>query len=510
MRLAEVIGALSLAADLASGLSLEKGLRTVLVATRLGRSLSANKDAAQAIFWVSALRSVGCTAFAPEQAALAAGDDNSVRQTLIYTDFDQPLDVARRVLSGFAPEAPLLGRAASVARFLLDREMRQRYAKAHCESAQFFARSLGMPEAVSRELDVTGERYDGTGRLGLSGERLPLSARVADVADVLELFARSGGRELARSVLVARRGKTLDPGLVDLALAELEPLLANLHAGSVWEEYLAAEPGPARQEPDDADHGCVALGRFADLKSVYTLTHSRRVTQLAEAAGRAADLDGLSLTLLRRAAAVHDLGRVAIATGIWDKKQPLNALEWQRVRSHSQHTEQILASARLPDLAAVAGAVHERGRGHGYHRGVSLDGLPLLAKIVAAADVGSALGEARPHRPALDDEARIKELRGLGRIGALDPRAVGYVLQALGVRSRGKTAWAGGLSDREVRLVRLVAIGRTHKEIGTLLGVSARTAQKHVMNVYEKLGLESRAGLALYAVERGLLDDQDH
>jgi DNA-binding NarL/FixJ family response regulator len=67
---------------------------------------------------------------------------------------------------------------------------------------------------------------------------------------------------------------------------------------------------------------------------------------------------------------------------------------------------------------------------------------------------------------------------------------------------------ARGLSNREVEVVRLVAVGRTNKEIGTLLRMSARTAQKHVMNVYDKLGLESRAGLALYALEHGLLDDR--
>jgi DNA-binding CsgD family transcriptional regulator len=66
--------------------------------------------------------------------------------------------------------------------------------------------------------------------------------------------------------------------------------------------------------------------------------------------------------------------------------------------------------------------------------------------------------------------------------------------------------WPRGLSEREVEVVRLVAIGRSNREIGQLLGISPRTAQKHVMNVYAKLGLESRAGLALFAMEHHLLD----
>src|SRR5687767_11662700 len=103
MRLAEVIGALSLAADVSSGLAMEKGLRTVLVAARLARQLGLENEQQNTVFWVSALRFVGCTGFAHEEATVAAGDDNSVRQTLIYANFDQPLDVVLRVVQGFAP-----------------------------------------------------------------------------------------------------------------------------------------------------------------------------------------------------------------------------------------------------------------------------------------------------------------------------------------------------------------------------------------------------------------------
>jgi HD-GYP domain-containing protein (c-di-GMP phosphodiesterase class II) len=184
----------------------------------------------------------------------------------------------------------------------------------------------------------------------------------------------------------------------------------------------------------------------------------------------------------------------------------LNAVEWQRVRSHSHQTDIILRSARLGELADIAGSAHERGRGAGYHRGVPLDNVPLLGRLIAAADVMAALGEPRPHRPALDDQRAGKELRRMVEQGALDARAVQAVLEARGVVATRKEAWPSGLSDREVEVVRLVAVGRTNKEIGALLGMSPRTAQKHVMNVYDKLGLESRAGLALYAVEHGLLD----
>jgi HD-GYP domain-containing protein (c-di-GMP phosphodiesterase class II) len=506
MRLAEVIGALSLAGDVSSGLAMEKGLRTVLVATRLARRMGLSAEEQNIVFWVTALRFVGCTAFAPEEAAIAAGDDNSMRKTMVFVDFDQPLDAVGRVARGFAPEASLLDRGAGLARFLLDRSIPRRYARAHCESAVFFARSLGMPEEVARALDTTGERYDGKGLRGMTAEQLPLAARVSDVADPLELFAWTGGSELASGVLRQRRGRTLDPALVDAALADLPDLLRNLGAASVWEEYLAVEPEPRGLAEADVDRACVALGRFGDLKSVYTLSHSGRVGGLAEAAGRAAGLDEADCARLRWAGAVHDLGRVGVPTGTWDKQGPLNAIEWQRVRAHSHHTEVVLRGAGLGALADVAAAAHERGRGAGYHKGLPLEGVPFLARILAAADVMAALSEPRPHRPALDGDRAVRVLRGLVEEGALDARAAQAVLQAGGAAAQRKRAWPAGLSDREVEVIKLVAVGRTNKEVGQLLGMSARTAQKHVMHVYEKLGLESRAGLALYAIEHGLLD----
>lgn len=506
MRLAKIVGALSLAADTAIGFSTEKVLRTVLVAMRLAERVGTSTEQQRVVFWATVLRFVGCTSFAHEAAAIAGGDDNNMRKTMVFADFDRPADVLGRLFRDVA-DGGALARAGVVARFVLDRDLPARYARSHCESGVFFARSLGLPGEVARALDVTDERFDGKGPRGVCGEELPFASRVADVADVLELFGWTGGVDLSEKVLRERRGRALDPALADAALMDLSALLSGLREGSVWDEYLAAEPTPIEVESEDLDRAFVALGRFADVKSVYTLTHSRRVSTIVEGAGRARGLADDQCRILRWAGSVHDLGRVAVATGTWDKRGPLNAVEWQRVRSHSYHTEAILLGAGFGELASIAGATHERGHGAGYHKAQSLDSVPLLAKILAAADVMVALGEQRPHRPAFEAPRAEKELRSLVEQGVLDARAAQAVLEGCGAVTKRKAAWPAGLSDREIDVVRLVAVGRTNKEIGMLLGVSPRTAQKHVMNVYDKLGLESRAGLALYAMEHGLLDE---
>jgi HD-GYP domain-containing protein (c-di-GMP phosphodiesterase class II)/DNA-binding CsgD family transcriptional regulator len=508
LRLAELIGALSLAADLASGMPSEKGLRSVVIAARLARRLGWRPEALTELFWVAALRPVGCVGWSAEGARYSAGDDNSLRKTMAYVDPSEPISALRSAVKGVAPDAPALDKAAGLVRFVLDRDLPRDHAQATCESGVFFSRSLGLPEAIATGLDATYERFDGRGPRQKTS--MPASARLADVGDTVELFSWTGGAELARQVLKQRRGGALDPELVDAALGALPELIADLGGSKSWDEFLAAEPSPAEATEEQIDRGCVALGRFSDMKSVYTLAHTRRVAELATAAAEAAGLQADQRRLLERAAGVHDVGRVAVPNATWDKKAPLNALDQQRVRSHSHHTDLVLRGARLDALADIAGATHERGQGAGYHRRVPLGTLPLAARLLAAADVMAALGEERPHRPAFDDPGAVRELRALAESGALDGKAVQAVLEARGVTRGKKAAWPGGLSDREVEVARLVAIGRTNKDIGALLHISARTAQKHVMNVYDKLGLESRAGLALYAVEHGLLDEPEH
>jgi HD-GYP domain-containing protein (c-di-GMP phosphodiesterase class II) len=515
IRVAQIAGALSAAGDAANGFAPEKGLRTTILAVRLARACGLNDGKVREVFWAAALRFVGCTAFAHETAKVAAGDDNGLRGTLIYAVGGEPIDFLRRLAAGFAPDASLVTKAKAVARLLSDRDGARRHDLARCEAAVLFARDFGMADGVLAALDATGERPDGRGLRKRHGDDMPDIARIADVADLAEVLAWHGGWDAAYPVLEKRAGRGLDAGVVATLRAHAKDMLAGLTtSSSSWETFLASEPLPFAMidAAEKAERFFTALGRFADVKSVFTLGHSGRVVALVRAAAEAALLSPEARELLVRAAATHDLGRVAVATGIWEKPGPLNPLEWQRVRAHTEQTEHALRMAGFDDIAALASAAHERGAGVGYHRRLPLDVLTPAARLLGAADVCAALGEERPHRKALDDEGIQRTMLELIADGALDKRAVHAVLDALGARAHRhvrRQPWPAGLTEREVEVVRLVAIGRTNKEIGHVLGMSWRTAQKHITNVYDKVGRESRTGLALFALEHGLLEEND-
>lgn len=509
LRLAELMGSLSLATDLADGFSLEKSLRTTVLAVRLARAAGSDDAATARCFWGTLLRFTGCTAFAHEEAtSYAAGDDIALRHALAMVDFGRPSTFVARVVGGLAPGASLGARAKAVASLLGSPGAPKAHAHAQCEAGIAFAHAVGMPD-VAEVLNYREERWDGRGPRGVAREEaLPLAARVADVADVAELFAWHGGPEAAWDELRRRAGGSLDPRLVERFVAEGGGMFASVFATSVWEEFLASEPGTARVADDDAavTRTLEAFARIADLASPYTLGHARRVADLAAAGADAMGLDADTQRLTFHAGLAHDLGRVAVPTGIWNKPAPLTPFERERVRTHSQHTETILRLApSLHPIADIAGATHERGLGAGYHRRLRLRELGPPARLLAAANVWVALTSDRPHRARQSPAEATVAVRAMSQSGELDPSAVDAVLAAAGAPRHRRTPPAA-LSPREAEVVRLVAIGRTNPEIGTLLGISPRTAQHHVMNVYQKLGLESRAGLALYAVEHGLLD----
>ncbi len=506
-RLAELFGALSLFSDLADGFPPEKVLRTTILAVELGKLAGASADVLHDTFYVCLLRYAGCVGFAHEEAhEYGAGDDNQVRSVMVMADATNRLRTASDIVLNVGQSARLIDRTRAVLHLLTDSKAFLRHAHAQCETSLWLSRLVGMRAPVQQALEQICERYDGRGEpAGITGAGIALPSRLHHVADIAEIAFHRHGSSAAVAEVARRAGKQLDPALARHFLANAQALLGIIDRPSVWEAFLAAEPQPhVFTRGSGADDVARAFGSLADLKSVYTVEHSRRVADLAAGA---ADALGFGAELKRnlvRAAWLHDLGRVAIPNSIWDKPGPLSFAEWERVRLHAYYSERIVRRAGpLSALASIASSAHERLDASGYPKGVQPSAHDRASRVLAAADVLAALGEERPHRHAFDlSEAKDQLLRD-AREGRLDRQSVDAVLAAAGLEK--SPPRAHGLSARELEVLRLVARGKSNREIGTLLGISARTVQNHVASLYDKVGLYSRAGATLYAVERGLL-----
>jgi HD-GYP domain-containing protein (c-di-GMP phosphodiesterase class II) len=272
---------------------------------------------------------------------------------------------------------------------------------------------------------------------------------------------------------------------------------------------MGAEPAPAVT----IDHGQLdialrAVADFADIKSPYLRGHSTGVAELASTAATAAGLSDDIAATVRRAALVHDIGRVGVSNEIWDHPGPLSTDQWERVRLHPYLTERVLRRCSLLEpYADLAGRHHERADGSGYHRGSSGDGLTLAARVLAAADAFHAMTEPRPHRAALDASAAASELAGQVERGVLTSREVDAVLAAAGQDPGPRNVERpAGLTEREVDVLRLIARGHSNKQVGATLGISPKTVGHHVEHIYAKAGVTTRAGATLFAMENDLLE----
>ena len=505
--MADVLAALSRLADAGFGLPLDTALRSCVLATRTAQSLGLSTDDVRAAYYTALLHHVGCVGYASETTRLF-GDELVANRAAARTDAGSPLSL----VTTFLPELTR-GRNPLERTRLAVRAMSQvgrwgdAFTTTACDVARESARRLALPETVQLSLFHVYDMWHGRDRReARSGADIPIGARIARLTGIATLFDSIGGTELAVEAVRRRAGGMLDPTLVAHFVAGAPGWLAELADADLRTVALDLEPRPTLAVDDLRRVGEV-FADLADLKSPYFLGHSRGVAALAVGAAGQLDLPGAVTTELELAALLHDVGRVAISSAVWEKEGPLSTDEWEQVRLHPYRSERILAaSAELSRLAPLAGRHHERLDGSGYHRGCTHEDLSPPARVLAAADAFRTLVERRPHREALGPDQAGQRLLDQATRGRLDSDAVRAVLAAAGHEApRPPRRPAGGLSDREVEVLGLVAKGCTNADIAEHLHISRRTAEHHVQHIYTKIGVSSRAAATLFAVEHHLL-----
>jgi len=236
--------------------------------------------------------------------------------------------------------------------------------------------------------------------------------------------------------LTPRAGEQFDP-------AATEALSTLAGEADFWEPLAA--PDPVAALADDAAlfrsqgmtraqlaQASKAFSQIIDFRSRFTATHSRGVAECAVCLGEKAGLSSGDLTAMRLAGDLHDLGKLAVPSEIIDKPGPLDEDEKKIMRSHPEVSEGILS--RIPGLEKVAAWTsqhHEQPGGGGYPHHISGAQMVHGARIMAAADVFTALREDRPYRAGLDLPRVTAILDDMVRENAQDKDMVGIVKENL-------------------------------------------------------------------------------
>jgi HD-GYP domain-containing protein (c-di-GMP phosphodiesterase class II) len=285
--------------------------------------------------------------------------------------------------------------------------------RARCDRGAEIARLLGLSHETAEAIRALDEHWDGGGQPeGLWGEQIPLLGRILCLAQTAEIFHAGYGVDGALRVARRRNGGWFDPELVS-ALQRTRgdtAFWASLPAGAV--ELIP--PGDRRLTADDAylDRIADAFAGVVDAKSPWTYRHSDRTCVIAMSTAVVLGCDEQVVDDMRRAALLHDIGKLGISNRILDKPARLTEAEFARVRQHPLFTQWILErTPGFAPLAALAGAHHERLDGRGYPHGLTARELTLPMRILAVADVYEALTAERPYRPAMTHAEALEEMR---------------------------------------------------------------------------------------------------
>jgi|EndMetStandDraft_3_1072993.scaffolds.fasta_scaffold06416_5 HD-GYP domain-containing protein (c-di-GMP phosphodiesterase class II) len=513
VRRADFLMALAYATDLATGHSRDFALRSCVLGMRLAEVAGLDEHQRRNVYHQALLRYIGCNADTHLLAA-AFGDEIALRRDLQRIDIGNKSELAETIVRAITrtfADAPPAELAKAVEQGLAEAmQVSVPILAGHCEVARRIAERIGLSDEIRENLGQLYERWDGKGLpRGLAGDAVKLPVRLVTLAQDAIALTEAHGFETMTAMIAKRAGGAYEPELVDIFLAHAKELLAGLDNPVDRETILALEPLPhATLDEEACEQAYLAIADMIDMRMPFTFGHSRAVAALAEAAGRHMGLPVSDIRNARWAAYTHDIGELAIPVSTWMRAGALTERETDAARLHPYHGERALASLG-GDGKAVAALVlrhHERLDGSGYHRYARGNDLSPAARILAAAEAFQTAREARPHRAALSDAAAAAKLRGAVREGKLCPDAVEAVLACAGQPARRETGERlSGLTPREIEVLRLIAAGHTAKEAARRLDIAPKTADNHIQSLYSKIGVTTRAAAALFALERGLV-----
>lgn len=410
LNLAELLGALSHALDLTEGQPEGHCKRACWIGTKVALQMGLHGEALADVYFTVLLKDLGCSSNAARICELYLADDIAFKRD--FKTIDGSLGAALRFVldktglqSGFAERVRailnILRYGGQIARELIE---------TRCHRGADIAARMRFSPAVQDGIRWLDEHWDGSGKPeGREGTDIPLPSRIALMAQVADIFHAERGRAAARAEIIARRGGWFDPAVVDaFVVAERRPGFWDMIEGDDLDGALFALP-PARfhaaLDDEYIDDIAAAFAEVIDAKSPFTAGHSRRVTLYTDMIAEEMGLRPEHRRWLRRAALLHDIGKLAVSNQILDKPGKPEEDEWRSIRGHPAHSAEILRKVGVfRPFADIAGAHHERLDGKGYPRGLAADQIGPEVRMLSVADVFDALTADRPYRPAMKVE----------------------------------------------------------------------------------------------------------
>lgn len=414
LRLSELMGALSHALDITEGQPEGHCVRCCWIGMKIAHHLDLSEQQKWELYYTLLLKDLGCSSNAARICELYATDDLNFKRDFKWVDGSLP-QVLRFVLQHTGTSSGLLDKVKALTGIFLNGEkIAQELTLTRCTRGADIARKLRFPEGVASAIHALDEHWDGGGRPeGLQGDAIPLYARIALLAQVIDLFNSAQDRYSAVAELEKRSGGWFDPALVQaFKVVSADPAFWQmLNSAELEASVFNLEPGNYAKTLDEdyLDDIAEAFGQVVDAKSPYTAGHSARVALYTTLLGESLSMPTARMRWLNRGALLHDVGKLGVSNSILDKPGKLDADEWAAVQKHAAYTGAILGRIKAFDeLARVSSSHHERLDGKGYPLGLKAEEIVLETRIITTADIFDAITAERPYRGAIPVEKSLQ------------------------------------------------------------------------------------------------------
>jgi len=419
IHLSEIISALSYALDLTEGQPMGHSVRSCMIGMRIAQHAGLPVAEQADLYYMLLLKDAGCSSNASRLFHILNADEIRAKRDVKTTDWTRVgWESLHYALTHVATGAPFLQRMQTLFQVAATQQQDScDLVKIRCERGAFIARQLGFSAAVADGIHSLDEHWNGRGYPGgLHKSEIPIFSRIANLAQTLDVFYTSKGPAAAIEAAQKRSGRWFDPDLVRAAasLSNAGTLWSGLDSENLVEKAVDLEPEHRRIEAteDSIDNICVAFSEVIDAKSPFTYRHSSGVAEAAVEIASWFGMDARQMKLLRRAALLHDIGKLSVPNAILEKPGKLTQDEWKVVKAHPFYTFEILK--RIPGfdrLSHDAAAHHEKLDGSGYWKGLGGEQLSRYARILAVADIFDALHAKRPYRDSMPLEKVFAILR---------------------------------------------------------------------------------------------------
>jgi putative nucleotidyltransferase with HDIG domain len=436
INLSEVVGALSFALDLTEGQPPGHSLRCCWIGMHLGMQLQLSPEQLSDLYYTLLLKDIGCSSNAARICKLYLTDDLDFKRGYKSVNDSLP-QILRFVLANTGTRSGLAERFKAMVHIARNGgEIARELIETRCHRGADIARQMHFSAAVQQGILDLDEHWNGKGQpVGLVGETISLYGRIALLAQVIDVFHTEAGPAAALAEVYLRSGTWFDPALVAaFSLVDDQPgFWAMLRSDALSAAVIALEPDALTRHVDEDYLDDIAAGfaQVIDAKSPFTGGHSDRVALFADMIAEELGFNAERRRWLKRAALLHDIGKLGVSNSVLDKPGKLDDEEWGAIKQHPALGETILSRiAAFQDLAVIAGAHHERLDGKGYPRGLADADLGLETRIVTTADIFDALTADRPYRGPLPVSKAFEIMTdGLGV--SIDPVCLGALQRGI-------------------------------------------------------------------------------